>query len=341
VTPESTRTICDAAARLLRHDADTRIVTTLAHFCHSLARAITQRYYARQLSHFSLASYDASSFAWRCIEELFLPRNDMPCHELVVALSSQWDANTGDAVSLFGVLRAVVSRKIAQTVPDIYAEIDPVFGRILRSVTRFVRGSAEFSLSHSMVGLIVHHQHEAGLTLPTAQTHPDELAVVLQTAHAETPVPALVRHLLGGNDGEPIRYRSVPLIVLAAAIRDFYAQFRPPAEDDNPDLRDTSLRETAQRIAHSVAMRLRSDILETYVRHGKLTIEYADRLHRLLCRALTDLAHGENGYAYDYFAIEFPEFPHSVYRTQWRARVEYLLRLGRREWLALLRLHVE
>ena len=335
MNPLVLKDVKNATSRLLSGEDRDRDVMLLARACQSIAKSLIGQHHSRHLRHFSLAEYNTESFAWRCVEDLFLTREGVRCRELQRYLAGIFpDMSAAEAEDVAVALRAVVSRKIAQTIPELYGELDQDFRKILRNVTRYVRYCAGFSLLQSVSGMHVSrvNAHAPLLHLPACPG--DELLRLLcLRGRPGQSTTMLVDHVFDILADQSQFRRAIPLLALTALLRDFYALFKPDA-DLAADAFAFSMEREELRVRISSALHFVSTgLLARYLQRGALTSETADRFLELLRCVLDDVAEGENKPLFDYFKVQFPAHSYDEYRTHWRGKVEYLVSIAKERLL--------
>ncbi len=315
---------------LLTDRARERDIARLAHTCHALAKSLITSFHTRHLRHFSLAEYSTESFAWRCITDLFLPRNGESCHELRTYLRQRFpDPSLCTAEEAAIALRTVVSKKVSQTIPEIYGELDPDFRRLLRNILRHVKGSGGYTLVHSVHGLLVLRVNAHIPLREKAEMPGDELLRLLaERGRAGDAASHLVDAVFDIFSAQTEYRRLYPLLGLAALLRDFHALHKPAVEQVNDPTTVSMEREGVQRRVDRAVEHV-GEILLRYTQRGSVPRERAGALRLMMRRVFEDMADGECRTLYDYYHAAFGTDSYIEYRDLWRSKVEYLFRVGR------------
>jgi len=74
--------VSHSVAAVLGKSLSEKELTFLAHYCHTVAKAIISTYHQKHLRSATAMNYDLDSLAWRCIGDLFSTRNCIWCFEL-------------------------------------------------------------------------------------------------------------------------------------------------------------------------------------------------------------------------------------------------------------------
>jgi len=324
-----------AASRLLAGSETQRDVMLLANACQALAASLIALFHRRHLSHFSLGGYDASSFAWRCIEELFIPRSDESCHELRKYLMSLFPDGSPADEELAIALRRIVSRKISQTVPELYGELDPHFGRILRGVKRRLRTAGQYELLESVNGAIAMRANSCDPLLHLSAPPEDTLMLLLsERADPGITVSVLVDLVFDALGSQSEFRRALPLMVVAMLINDHMKATTPRADMTVDPVSTNSDREHVRAAIDKTVALISRTIIAGYVRRKRFSLEDGENMRRVLDAALQGLADGDKLPLFEHFKKIFPFTPYREYRQRWRIRLEYLYSTAKENLIA-------
>ncbi len=314
-----------------------RDIVCLARFCQRVAKHLLIRYNRHHLRNFARADYDADSAAWRCIETLFLPQGQFPCHEIRRYFSSNETLiPMATAEDIVVHLRRLIGRKVHQTVSEIYGELDQEFRKVLRNVTRHVKHSGCYSQRHSVNGVLVYRQDEVDILEHLPEFHEDDLRRAFLAGSVDgSTTPDLVDDLFRLLHEQHDHRRTLSLITIAVLVRDRYSSL---------SMGDDGIIQTeVQHLDHDVVAELISrtcatmeeTLLRRYHERGGITREEGAGMLRALHHILEDWLNGERRPYHEHFCRQLQAISYSEYRSNHRARFEYLVRAARTELTSL------
>jgi hypothetical protein len=303
-----------------------------------IASGILRARFSRYLVILYDAGYTAESAAARCIENLFLPRQDVPCARLTEYLRDQ----LGSDAALFNgdcerLLQRCVYFNVQRGIPDMLGEFDPQYGKILRLVQDALSKDSPYRKQRGFFEDMVARGTDEELRLEQPAMPPD--AIVAQLSRRASPddsTTALIGHVFDILDEEPRVRRIIAVSQLVTVLRDFFNLYwkfdRADEEEGAEELFDQG---DIERITEPVVRELTAGVFASYLRRGVLADAEIGHLTSAVRALLYDLASGTTVPWFEYHEREFPDISYDEYRDEHRARFEYVL--GSAKELFLLR----
>jgi hypothetical protein len=319
---------------LVRNTLSLREEYALVHVCHTVATELIRKFHSRHVRHFLHADYSDEAFAWRCITDLFLPRGPVKCYELSLFFLRQRESGSDLPEEEMRIaLRRIVSRQVDQTIPEIYAELDGSFGRILRSVKRHVASSGKYIIRRMVHGTTLSAvEGDPMLHLPEIPRE-ELLQRLFDRASPSMAVTDLVDTTFDVLHGQMEFRRAIPLLGVVAVLRDYlesFQSFAEPAVHFDWHAADESV---LGEIHEETVLFVRDGIVRKYVDRGKYSPDDAVGLTNAVRAFLGDYMAGEPREYFEYFQEQFPRATYREYIAAQKNRFQYILPLARDEFI--------
>ncbi len=323
---------------LLRSSISAVQLGRLVHRSIHIAAGMLRARFSRYLIILYDAGYTAESAAARCVENLFLPQNGLPCARLTAYLRDQIES---DSASLNGdcerILQRCVYFNVQRGIPDMLGEFDPQYGKILRLVQDALTKSSPYRRQRGFFEDMITRGKGDNMQLELPALSTDTLVARLsRRASPDDSTAVLIGHVFDILDEEPQVRRIIAVSQLVTVLRDFFNLYwRFEQEEDGETGDELFDQGDVERIMEPVIRELRSGILASYSRRGVLEEEDIRHMAGAVRSLLHDLASGTAAPWFEYHEKEYPHIGYEEYRDQHRARFEYVL--GSAKELFLLR----
>ncbi|MDT8324611.1 MAG: hypothetical protein RRA94_10890 [Bacteroidota bacterium] len=330
----SEKNLLGALRGVVRGNVSEQELSQLIHSAISTASAILLSRYRRYLPIFRDAGYCLEAAASRCIEDLFLPREEKPCYRLADFLRKQCDVMDDAAEeSCEHAFRRVIFLQISQQVPELLGEFDSPYRRILRLVSHCLAHTPSL---HKVEGFLEDHYHrcEPDRLLQEKQCMSPDLIVgelfvrTTDTDHVAQLV-ALVFDILDDQD----QYRRMlTQASIVEVIRDFHAMRweQSSSPDDNRMLFETGDRD---RLLEPTVAHVRNTVVRSYMEKEVLDSESASKYLNAVHSMLEDLSKNAILSWFVYYEREFNGHSYEKYREEERGRFEYVMGLAKKNFV--------
>lgn len=281
------------------------------------------------LSRFGISEEDA---VYDCLADVF--RRDASGTFVEINTYFRREVNNLDAASaerLLMQLRRLVIGKVNDNLVRLYSEADPALGKILRNIKLALTTEAglQQAVRFNETCLV-----PAGMD-PLAHKPPFTIealrAAVAGVILIHDPVPEMLRKLRALLVEQQQHQRIVPLVWVGLVFKEIYALGWEPVEEA-VDLDDAIEADRLNALVEKICGQLNAQLRKTYVETGKLTeglLEgYCCALRKVLQGSYLD-EHLDGSTFYEYLREHFPDLTRESYRTEHKATLEYIVKLGK------------
>jgi hypothetical protein len=308
--------------------------------CYALALPAIRKKIALGKLNIGIIGLTENDIVHDCLADLF-QREDSPQFPQIVRFFQTQTPNL-DTVSderLLITLRRLVLGKVSNNIVRIYAEADPVLGKIFRNVTLALERTRLFE-KHARFG-------EAYLRACGA-TALDDLPPIpmeqlcekfMASASPQDTIPQMMRKLHAVLSDQEEYQRVVPFVGVALMFKEVYARAQ---EIDEKVIPQHSEDDNIAAVIESVCRQLEGKMHKSYVASGKKSAEvfrqYMIALKEML---MTEFVQGEpDGISYfETLRQHMPRLTKAAYARQHRTAFEYIAKtakeLARRELLKM------
>lgn len=317
----------DTLLRVLSVTADRRDLTRLLHICIGIARVQLHRFHARSESMLERAGYSIEDVAVLAVEQIFTPQDGDPVVELRRYLYDMPIslAETTDAELLIS-LRKLIGIKVARSVAEVSGEVDPHYRRILRNVHDCVRSKAPYRSIECFDGTL--HFPDNGMD-PALHLPPMDNEELLRRMFASKVYPATTSdflNLIFSILAEQTECRRACAVhFLTAVIREYHELLliaeSPDDRENAPEYYEGDIDECKDSAVASI----RAKTLLRYVEQGVITASECEAYCAAGTNLCEDLIRKEPQRLFDYYNAQFPNRSYEAYRTNGRARFEYVM----------------
>mgnify|MGYP000156248172 CR=1 FL=1 len=326
--------LLEALRSVVRGKVSEQNLSQLIYAAISNASVILLARYRRYLPILRDAGYDLEAAASRCIEDLFLPRGDRPCHRLAEFLEKECDlSDSAIAERCEHAFRRVIFLQIARQLPELLGEFDSPYKRILRLVSHCLAHNPAFCKVEGFLEDHFHRCHPERM-LQQKQRMPADMMVgelFVRTTRNDH-IAQLVAHIFDILDDQDSYRRMLTQTHIVEIIRDFHAlrweQSSIPDEKDmlfDPGDRDRLLDPTVDHV--------RNTVVRSYMEKEVLDEESATKYLRAVHSMLKDLSKNSVLSWYVYYEREFNGLSYEKYRAAERSRFEYVMGLAKRNFV--------
>lgn len=328
--------------KLLDDTMSQKELTFVAHYCHRMSTSLIKKFYQKNVRYVSKMDYTIDSFAWRCIGDLFIPVEDEPCFELKNYFKQQSLKIDDLPIQEIEIaLRKIISKKINQTIQEVYAELDPDFGRILRNVVRHVKHSQHYRTQASVFGLLVHHKSCLDDLLEKIEfPSGDLMQLLIKNADKTYSTPQLVDALFDILLHQCEFRRILPLMTIVSIIRDYHYSAYDSANADTVYQRFDFDDERIESMIENSIMFVSKTVVQKYVLRGV----YSDFEHlgiqKILRNALHDFVDSGMKTLADYHREQFPKISYTEYRKSKKDRIVYIFSIAKEHFIEQAKLHL-
>jgi hypothetical protein len=336
MSPQQVHTALLQILTLSRNDS---ALSALFCYCASMAKQILQSYYWRNTFTFERAGMSIDDVAALSVEELFLPRGTVQCHELRTYFGSQdVDPVESPPEEIVLSLRKIVSKKVSQTVSEIIGQTDTAYRKIHRSVVELIRGSTDWKRKAYFHDDILFRLPEDEANLHAPEIPHDEL-LVLMHAHAQPDdeIESVLHAIFEQLEHREEYKKAVSLVSLCNTLREFYTRFFAHTVQSDSHDPEYAHDIDAKSMIDQTANAMRQGMLSGYLRSGQIGDEDIQRIETAIRSMLSDLVAKEPRRLFDYYHEQFPEFSYIQYRANGRARFEYIMQQSRDRFLRMYR----
>ena len=326
--------LLSAIRSLLQNTLSVQEETHLAHHAHRFATLLITKFHAKHLRNFRDAKYDVASLGWRCIEDLFIPRNGVKCWELFTYFSHRWKNDASIPTEEIEIaLRRLVSKKTSQTIPEVYGELDAEYRKALRNVTRCVKRSSGYRVRNAVFGLLVFRCPEEQARLEMPEIPIEELTqLFFQRSLPAMETQTLVETMFDVLAEQTSYRQTLPLSLIVSLIRDFRASFSDEDASQFDEPFDHEL-EDVESLVHKTNRFLTEGIFTKYIERKITTETETIALGRAVNSALSDLLDGGMKPLAEYHKEQFSNISYSEYRKFHRNRFEYVIALAKEHFI--------
>ena len=309
---------------ILDGNQSTRHLNTIVNICVSLALELLERKRkGRQLT--QSQGISETDLAYDCVADLF-ERNDMGELVQIQAYFSSVDVRAVDGDELLVQLRKLVYSRVNQAIFRIYQDVDPVLSRILRNIKLAVQRLCQFEIVDRFGDTFLVPAHCDSLQhLPPI----DELFVeqhLLMTCDGTENVPAMLGEIEQYLRQQEDHARFIGLITTARIIRSTYEIKNKPLLTEGEILPSYDILDTTA-IVKSACMLVKQEMHKSYVQKKKVSGVLFDAYFEAILFSLTTRFTDQDGDNAGYFEAlkqRLPQLTIDEYRSQHRAKLEYL-----------------
>jgi hypothetical protein len=313
---------------LLRSSITTAQLTRLVNRSIRLATGLLKARYNRYLLILGDAGYSVEGAAGRCIEELFLTQDGIPCARLTEFIGKECNMDgrmlNGDCER---ILRRCIFLYVHQGIPDMLGEFDPQYKKILRMVSNTIAEDPDLWKQKGFLDDIVGRGDADAVRKHLPSMPPDEvLAELSRRASPDDSTQKLVGHLFDILDEQGDVRGTLPLGQIITILRDFfnlYWQFS--CGDTEAAAEEPFELDDAERLITAVVEEISARLLDPYKERGMLAEEDYGPFHDAVRNLLRDLSTGSTARLFEYHQAAFPHISYEQYREQQRGRFEYVL----------------
>ncbi len=313
---------------LLHSSISTVQLNRLIHRSIRVAAGILRSRFRRYLVILNDAGYTAESAASRCVENLFLPNEDIPCARLTDYLRSE---NVLRGSTLNGDCERVLQRciyfSVQQNIPELLGEFDPQYRKILRMVLESIAKNPVYRRHKGFFDEMVSRASDEDIRLHLPALTADEIMARLsRRASPDDATHALITHVFDILDEDPEVRKILPISQLVTILRDFFHLYWTfdSGEDrtEGEEMFDTS---DVDRLISPIVDEIAGGVIRSYLNRSVIGADEADRLVSAVRSMLQDLASGTAAPWFEYHEQEFPDITYEEYRESLRGRFEYVL----------------
>jgi hypothetical protein len=297
---------------------------------HAFALMLVRNKFSSGKVSFTIAHLDLHDIAYDCIAELFR-RDD---EEALVQFKTYFSGLEVDKLSdaqLVDHLRRLVFSKVEQGMFRIYAEHDASLAKILRNMKLAIHSVNNFVVIERFGEMyIIPSSVDPNFRLPVM---PAEYLqqLMFETIAKNDRIPDILSKLSLRLTKESQFARAVPLVGTAIAVRIVLSEEVAMVVESRMAQVEIGDMET---MIIRVLNRIKDKHRETYVKKNKLTPKEYELIFRVVHKNLTSIIidnDGEDASLYDYLASEMQKLSKPLYRKRYKAVVEYILLLAKKE----------
>jgi hypothetical protein len=299
-------------------------------YLHELAtRQLTQQN-VKALAHFVLSGYRTEDAAFLLIEDLVLPKEDIPCYSLYRSLQSlPVDCMNATLREPEDFLARIIAVAIRDALHRIYAEWDSTYSRVRRAVEDHFR-------NHDGYGIIQQFKEKIAYRINNGAPHPysnrctrEEMLLQLHRFGAD-------RHGIGGlvdllfdfverqHDYDP----ALAVSDISFALRDYFFQRWKLEYSDMTLAEDRLLHSDVSGLKTVTERHMKTRVLNRYIATGSMSEEEAQKMLGAISAHLDDIINLGKRQLYCYFREQYPDVRYDEYRTERRSRFEYIMHLS-------------
>lgn len=310
-------------------------LSALIHQAVGDATAILLSRYGRYLPMLRDAGYSTEAAASRCIEELFIPRDGIPCYRLADFLTKECRQVRQDMDDYcIRAYRRVIYLQISQSLPDLLGEFDSPYKRILRLVGKCLSTNRAMKRTEGFLEDYYYRCPDERL-LQGNERMPHEMIVgeLFVRTKDDDHVAQLLAHLYDILDDQDSYRRMLTQANIVEIIRDFHAMRweHSDAPEETVMRFDSSDRE---RILKPTVEHVRHTVIKSYQDKDVLDETGAEKYLSAVRTMLEDLSRNDVLSWYVYYEREFNGLSYEKYREEERGRFEYVMGLARKRFLA-------
>jgi hypothetical protein len=323
---------------VLDGDTDHHGLTDLVYFSRTIIQSHLQHIRRSAIWLCRQQGISLEDLAFECVGEAF--RRDGTSRFTVLesfAQSLDVGLDKSPEIEVFLAYRALLTRVADQHIARLFAEVDPAGGRIFRNIKEFVKRTDMFELDHDLRGLVL--RPAKGDSIDHLTPFPlDELTRQLFGEVGQVrSTPGILRALHSVLTGQDLFRRSIPMIEVTAVFKRLYADDLESEQEETVSPFEGLSESDLEGIRGEVETVIRQKVLVTYVMKGKIGRDEA----RAIFNAFHDLL-GEwirSGKTVDGVMAHLERhlpLDRETYRSEYRPKMEYLLRIAREEFEARL-----
>lgn len=277
------------------------------------------------------------------IEELFLTHNNLSCYELQHYFESLQDPiDDLPAAEIVLSLRKLVSRKVSQALAETAAQSDPVYRKVHRNLVDIVRESPIWKKRELFHDMLIFRVPSAVSELPAREIEVEELTVIVHdVAQPGDTLEQILEHVFDEIEQSTAWRNGVALSALCEVLRGYFAAlYKTTAESEityTPILEAFELRDIIRQVAETI----RSGILHDYFVDGQIAEPCISRYDDAIRAMLHDLVEKEPRPLFDYHLHIYPDTSYEHYRSNGRARFEYVMHHAKAAFITLCRRRME
>jgi hypothetical protein len=269
--------------------------------------------------------------AWDCIAELFI-RDETAKYLALTAYLESLPLNAMDDADANIAIRRFVASGVQQRMMQVYHEIDPALGKIIRNIKLSIDSLstlervARFGETYLVPPSIPQNTHLPDLDVSELMT-----MICVPLNGTQQNIPGLLSTLAKSLCLQDSWSRVVRLTDVALAIREVFASGRNLEESVDCECESLMQEEIIHVIDDSVRY-VRSGLLSKYVTKGALTENEAAAfelaLREILQTRFLEDKRDDSGY-FDNISAVIPSLTMQDYRKHYRQYLEYAVKLGR------------
>jgi hypothetical protein len=260
-----------------------------------------------------------------CLADLFYRENSPAFPQIVNFFERELPSiDRANDQRLLRTLRRLVLGKVNNNIIRLYAEADPVLGKVLRNVT-FALGRAplfekciRFGEAYLMALGVERLPHLPPIPMDHVQERFATVALIHDT------IPMMMRKLHQILSEQCEYQRAVPLVATALMFREVYAL---GWEKEEQELDQSGEADDIPRIIDRVTRQFETEMHKIYVESGKKSAELLQQYMLALEEMLTGVFvrdEGNNISYFDYLKQRMPELTKRTYEKQHRSAFEYM-----------------
>jgi len=301
--------------------------------CHALALPAIRRKISLGKINLDLIPLGEQDIVYDCIADLFARDKDLKFPQLMAYFSKHLaDTDEPSDAMLTMLLRRLVLGKINQNIIRLYAESDPVLGKILRNLKLGIERTRLFDQ--------VDYFGEAHIVprgvdpLLCERPMPPDLIRqrFLESVLVHNTVPEMMTKLHEILISQNEHQRTVTVAGVALLIKEIYAVGNNDVQPQTAEFEQQGEREDIAKVALSVCKWLDSEKRSSYVGKGKITDHLFDMYLQTICdilRAHFGDGQAENRSYFEQLGRRLPALTREQYEEQHRTILEYLAKLGK------------
>lgn len=314
----------------LGESATSAQLSVLVYFARSIAESYFLHFRSSVLQLCQEYGLSTTDLALDCIAEIFARNADGRFTNLQ-HFASSLDVPIVETPpdNLLEAFRSMVIRFANAQLARSYAQIDPAGAKIHRNLRDHLRQSTQLKLSEDFRGYVIEPRKADLLN----SRPPFPLEPFMHRVHEELDRSFTFPRFLTTLHREMVsqhRYRrSVILFEVVQMLKTQFAEAGVRESEEGVVIDETIGLDLAT-LRHDIQKIIQQKIISTYFLTGKLTREDARVLNDVLTRVMADII--ENGAPqkpFQDYVMEFRTLSLHEYETHWRAKVEYLSKIGR------------
>ncbi|MAT38161.1 MAG: hypothetical protein CL946_01010 [Ectothiorhodospiraceae bacterium] len=311
---------------VITNPTDERGVSALVRTCISLSHAIVERNKAKYLHVASRAGYSLEDMAVLAIQNLFIPRFQKPCYEIVRFFADRIETETDAELTIS--LRRIIHKKTSQILPEIIGENSPDSRKLYRVIYEFMHANPDWNSAEIFNDTVYFtvSKEEAQLQKP-AMPLESSVNALLSEIDGVSSTPELIRTAFTLLQNQEQYRKAWSMLDLISILREYYLHVNyleqvPPAIEA-----DQSVSSDIEDQLEASLESLRTDIFPRYLRKDKLTEADCARVEAAARAMLRDIVENQLGNLFEYYEDQHPHVSYDEYRRNGRIQFEYIMRL--------------